>query len=368
MKRKTRVGTDRQIEMASEEPVEKEREIFLELISLVTEQRNPCTMDIDLRSTEEILRIINDEDKTVAHAVEKELPHIAAAVELVVGALRKGGRLIYVGAGTSGRLGVFDAAECPPTFGTDPRVVQGVIAGGRHALFQAVEGAEDRAEEARKVIRQLRVSKKDVVVGIAASRRTPFAKAAIDESRKLGAKTVYLTCNPSSTIDFPVDVAICPAVGPEVIMGSTRMKAGTAQKMVLNMISTCAMIKLGKVFENMMVDLMATSRKLVERSKRVIMIVTGVDYDIAKEYLKKAGGSVKKAIVMIEAGVDAPTAERLLVGSSGFVRQALGKAYASPHSGKKSAKNRKKGEAICTVEPRERCCRARGTGKKGDGL
>jgi N-acetylmuramic acid 6-phosphate etherase len=323
-------------ETTGEQPADKEREIFLELISLITEQRNPCTMDIDLRSTEEILRIINDQDKTVAYTVEKELPRIAAAVELVVKALRRGGRLIYVGAGTSGRLGAFDAAECPPTFGTSPQMVQGVIAGGRRALSQVVEGAEDRAEEARRVIRQLRVGPRDVVVGIAASRRTPFAKAAVDEARKLGARTVYVTCNPSSTIDFPVDVAICPQVGPEVIMGSTRMKAGTAQKMVLNMISTCAMIQMGKVFENMMVDLMATSRKLVERSKRVIMIVTGVDYDTAKEYLKKAGGSVKKAIVMIEARVDVRTAEKLLASSSGFVRKALEQAYARPQSVKKS--------------------------------
>jgi N-acetylmuramic acid 6-phosphate etherase len=328
-------------ETTGEQPTDREREVFLELISLITEQRNPFTMDIDLRSTKEILRIINDQDKTVAYAIEKELPRIAAAVELVVRALRKGGRLVYVGAGTSGRLGVFDAAECPPTFGTDPRMVQGVIAGGRRALFQAVEGAEDRAEEARKVMRQLRVGAKDVVVGIAASRRTPFAKAAVDEARKLGARTVYVTCNPSSTIDFPVDVAICPQVGPEVIMGSTRMKAGTAQKMVLNMISTCTMIKMGKVFENMMVDLMATSRKLVERSKRVIMIVAGVDYDTAKEYLTKAGGSVKKAIVMIETRADARTAEKLLASSSGFVRKALEQAYARPQSVKKSTRGLK---------------------------
>ena len=322
MKKKSSPGA------AGKQQIDAEREIFLELISLITEQRNPYTMDIDLRSTKEVLRIINEEDKTVACAVEKELPNIAAAVELVVKALRDGGRLIYSGAGTSGRLGVFDAAECPPTFGTDPETVQGVIAGGTRALFRAVEGAEDRADEARRAMRELRVGAKDVVVGIAASRRTPFAKAAVDEARKLGAKTVYLTCNPSSTIDFPVDVAICPEVGPEVIMGSTRMKAGTAQKMVLNMISTCAMIRLGKVFENMMVDLMATSKKLVERSKRVIMIVTGVDYDIAREALKNAGGSVKKAILMIEAGVDAKTAEKLLHESSGFVRMALERAYA----------------------------------------
>ena len=327
--------------MKEEESIDKEREVFLELISLVTEQRNPCTMDIDLRPTKEILAIINSEDKKVAHAVEKELANVAAAVELVVRALGAGGRLIYVGAGTSGRLGVFDAAECPPTFGTDPGTVQGIIAGGKRALSEAVEGAEDREDEARKAVRRLRVGANDVVIGIAASRRTPFAKAAIEESRKLGAKTAYVTCNPSSTIDFPVDVAICPEVGPEVIMGSTRMKAGSAQKMVLNMITTCAMIRLGKVFENMMVDLTATSRKLVERSKRIIMVVTGLDYTTAKEYLEKSGGSVKKAIVMIEVGVDARAAEKLLKGSSGFVRKALEKAFASSRSLGKSGTRRK---------------------------
>ncbi|MFH0777611.1 MAG: N-acetylmuramic acid 6-phosphate etherase [Candidatus Eisenbacteria bacterium] len=302
---------------------DKNKAVFLELLSLVTEQRNPCTMGIDKCSLRDVLRIINEEDKSIAYKVEREIPHIAAAVELVVKALRKGGRLIYVGAGTSGRTGVFDAAECPPTFGTQPEMIQGVIAGGRRALRRAVEGAEDREDEARRAMRELRVGRNDVVVGIAASRRTPFSKAAVREARKRGAKTVYVTCNPRSGIDFPVDVAVCPEVGPEVIMGSTRMKAGTAQKMVLNMITTAAMIQMGKVFENMMVDLMATSRKLVERSKRVVMIVTGVDYDTAGESLRRAGGSVKKAIVMIEGGVDAKAAGRLLEQSSGFVRQAL---------------------------------------------
>jgi N-acetylmuramic acid 6-phosphate etherase len=324
------------------EIVGRNREIFLELLALITEQRNPRTMDIDTRSSLDILRAISYEDKTVAAAVERELPNIAAVVEHVVRALKQGGRLIYVGAGTSGRLGVLDAAECPPTFGTDPEMIQGIIAGGKRALYRAVEGAEDRAEEAVAEIRKLEVGPKDVVVGIAASRRTPFAKAAVAEARRRGAKTAYITCNPSSTVDFPVDVAICPEVGPEVIMGSTRMKSGTAQKMVLNMITTTTMIRMGKIFENMMVDLMTTSRKLVERSKRVVMTVTGVDYDTAEEYLKEAGGSVKKAIVMVEAQVDAKKAEKLLDESSGFVRKALQKAYGLPGDRSRRTKRKKR--------------------------
>jgi len=333
MPKKTRgkVGSQHQIGHEPDvEPSDKNKEVFLELLALITEQRNSSTMDIDTRPTLEVLRAINEEDKTVAYAVEKELPHIAEVVELAVRSLKKGGRLIYAGAGTSGRLGVLDAAECPPTFGTGPEMIQGVIAGGKRALYRAVEGAEDREEEAVEAIRELRVNAGDVVVGIAASRRTPFAKAAVAEARRRGAKTAYISCNPSSTVDFPVDVVICPEVGPEVIMGSTRMKSGTAQKMVLNMITTTTMVKMGKVFENMMVDLMVTSRKLAERSKRVVMTVTGLDYDAAERCLKDAGGSVKKAIVMIEAQVDAQTAEKLLAEADGFVRKALQKAYSSP--------------------------------------
>jgi N-acetylmuramic acid 6-phosphate etherase len=312
---------------------ERNKDIFIELLSLVTEQRNPRTMDIDERDTLGTLRVINAEDKLVADAVEKEIPRIEKAVKLIVTGLRRGGRLFYFGAGTSGRVGVFDAAECPPTYGTPPEMVQGIIAGGRRALYRAVEGAEDRGDEARKLVRKLRVGRNDVVIGIAASRRTPFAKAAVAEARRRGARTVYLTCNPRRTMDFPVDVAICPEVGPEVIMGSTRMKAGTAQKLVLNMLSTCAMIQLGKVFENMMVDLMATSKKLAERSRRVVMVVTGVDYDTAADCLVLAGGSVKKAIVMIEVGVGVAEAERLLARSSGFVRRALRLGYKSRRRG-----------------------------------
>ena len=238
-------------------------------------------------------------------------------------ALRSGGRLIYVGAGTSGRLGVLDAAECPPTFGSDPTQVQGIMAGGDRALVRAVEGAEDDAEAGTKAIGERNVGPTDVVMGIAASRRTPFVLAAVAEARRRGAKTIYLTMNARSTVDFPVDVAICPVVGPEVLMGSTRMKAGMAEKMVLTMITTTAFVLQGKAYENMMVDVMATSAKLRERAKRVVMTVTGVDYDRAETVLQDAKGSVKVAVVMILAGASAEEAIRRLRQAGGFVRKAI---------------------------------------------
>jgi N-acetylmuramic acid 6-phosphate etherase len=264
-----------------------DREIFDEIKSLVTEQRNPRSGHIDILPIEEVLKIMNEEDRTVPDTVRMEIPQIEKAVELVVASLGGDGRLIYVGAGTSGRLGVLDAAECPPTFGTDPKKVLGVIAGGRKALVRAVEGAEDDAQAGRAEMERLSVRESDVVMGIAASRRTPFVVAALGRAIELGAKTVYLTCGPRTEVTLPVDVAICPVVGPEVIMGSTRMKAGTATKLVLNMITTCSMIKLGKVFENVMVDLMSTSKKLKERSRRTLMISTGIEYEEAVEALKR---------------------------------------------------------------------------------
>jgi N-acetylmuramic acid 6-phosphate etherase len=218
---------------------------------------------------------------------------------------------------------VLDAAECPPTFGADPELVQGIIAGGERALVWAVEGAEDDAEAGARAIQERAVGPKDVVVGIAASRRTPFVMRAVAEAKQLGARTVYITMNPRDSIDFEVDVAICPVVEPEVLMGSTRMKSGLAQKMVLTMITTAAFVRLGKTYENMMVDLMATSAKLRERGKRVVMTVTGVDYDRAEEALGGAGGSVKAAIVMIKAEVEAEEAGRLLDEAGGFVRRAI---------------------------------------------
>lgn len=300
------------------------KDLFAEISKLHTEQRNNKSMDIDARSTSEILKIINNEDKAVPHAVEKELPYIEQAVELIVAALKNEGRLLYFGAGTSGRLGVVDASECPPTFGTDPELIQGFIAGGKEAMFRAQEGAEDLEENGAKDVIAAKVNSGDIVCGIAASRRTPYVVGAVKKAKELGAKTIFVTCNPRSEFDIKeVDVAICPYVGPEVVMGSTRMKSGTAQKLVLNMLTTASMIRLGKVYENMMIDLQMTNKKLVERSKRIVMTITGVHYDEAADFLKKAGGHVKTALVMIKAGVTAGEAKELLVKSDGFVRKAI---------------------------------------------
>lgn len=289
-----------------------------------TEQRNPNSADIDSRSTSEILKIINEEDKTVAFAVEKELKYIEAAVELIVNSLKNGGRLLYFGAGTSGRLGIIDASECPPTFGTPYELIKGFIAGGKEAMFKAQEGVEDFEENGVRDVAAAEVNEKDSVCGIAASRRTPYVLGALRKAKELGAKTIFLTCNPRGSFSSEnIDIAICPYVGPEVIMGSTRMKSGTAQKMVLNMLTTTAMIRMGKVYENMMIDLQMTNKKLIERSKKIVMMVTGVSYEQASEYLKKAGGHVKKALVMIKAGVDSEEAAERLKKSGGFVRQAI---------------------------------------------
>ncbi len=305
--------------------------LFDQLKEIATEQRNPGSMRIDDASISEILAIINDEDKRVAHAVEEELPYIEQAVQLVIDALRSGGRLIYVGAGTSGRLGVLDAVECPPTFGTDPTQIQGMIAGGEPAMFRAQEGAEDVEQNGENDIDAGGVTEKDVVCGIAASLRTPYVMGAVKRAKMKGAKTVYVTTNPRnkvysqefSQLHQAIDVAICPVVGPEVIMGSTRMKSGTAQKLVLNMITTATMIRLGKVYENMMIDLQMTNRKLEERSKRVIMTITGLAYEAAASALKEAGGHVKTALVMIRAGVTRADAEKRLEKARGFVREAI---------------------------------------------
>lgn len=298
--------------------------LFAEISKLTTEQRNPRSMDIDARSTEEILKIINEEDKAVPLAVEKELPYIAQAVELIVKALKSGGRLLYFGAGTSGRLGVVDASECPPTFGTPYGMIEGYIAGGKEAMFRAQEGAEDYEENGAKDILKANVTSKDVVCGIAASRRTPYVIGAVKKAKELGATTLYITCNPRENFNITeVDVAICPYVGPEVVMGSTRMKSGTAQKLVLNMLTTTAMIRMGKVYENMMIDLQMTNKKLVERSKRIVMNITSISYEEAAKYLKQAGGHVKTALVMIRANVNADEAKVRLLKVDGFVRKAI---------------------------------------------
>jgi N-acetylmuramic acid 6-phosphate etherase len=293
------------------------------LARLLTEQRNPASQNLDMLSVDEILRLINAQDKQVPLAVEKEIPYIAQAVDLLVAAFRRGGRLVYVGAGTSGRLGVIDASECPPTFGTDASQVVGLMAGGNEAMFTSQEGAEDSQAQARLDIDALHVGPNDAVCGIAASRRTPYVVAAVARAHELGAKTLYVTTNPRSDFNLHVDVAICPEVGPEVLMGSTRMKSGTAQKLVLNMLTTTAMVRMGKVYENMMVDLQLTNSKLVERARRIVMMAAGVQYDIAADTLDKADGHVKTAIVMLKAGVNAAEARRRVAEANGFVRGAL---------------------------------------------
>jgi len=312
------------------------QELFHQLQKLSTEQRNPNSMDIDARSITEILTIINNEDKRVALAVETQISYIAQAVELVVKSFLAGGRLIYVGAGTSGRVGVVDASECPPTFGVPFDMVQGMIAGGEGAMFRAVEGAEDKPEGGAHDIDQKSVGPNDVVCGIAASMRTPYVIGAVRRAKELGAKTLYVTTNPRGNLDLPeykhlaetLDVAICAEVGPEVVMGSTRMKSGTAQKLILNMITTTAMIRLGKIYENMMIDLQMTNKKLVERSKRIVMTITGVDYAAAEQYLNEAKGHVKSALVMIKANVGYDEATQRLQRANGFVRAAIeGKEY-----------------------------------------
>ncbi len=300
------------------------KKIFNELNSLSTEQRNPRSMDIDARSVREILQIINEEDKLVPRAVEAEIPFIEKAVELVVDKLKGGGRLFYFGAGTSGRLGVLDAVECPPTFGTPPDLIQGFIAGGKDAMFKAQEGAEDFEKNGAGDILAAGVSDSDVVCGLAASKRTPYVIGAIKKAKGIGASTIFITTNPRKHLVLEeADIAICPEVGPEVIMGSTRMKSGTAQKLVLNMLTTTVMIRLGKVYENMMIDLQMTNRKLVERSKKIIMTITGLSYDEAASYLEKADGHVKTALVMIKAKVSADEAKRKLIAADGFVRKAI---------------------------------------------
>lgn len=314
------------------------KHLFEQLKQIATEQRNPASMDIDARSVADILSIINEEDKNVAIAVGTQLKYIEEAVNLVVQAFRKGGRLVYAGAGTSGRLGVLDAVECPPTYGTEPSMVSGLIAGGERAMFRAQEGAEDKEENGAHDVDSMKIGPADVVCGIAASLRTPYVIGAVKRAKELGAKTLYVTTNPRETFNSQpfanlsraVDVAICPVVGPEVIMGSTRMKSGTAQKLVLNMITTAAMVRLGKVYENMMIDLQMTNEKLKERSKRVVMIITGISYEKAEDCLKEAGGHVKTALVMIKAGVDKEEARQRLIRADGFVRAAIaGEEYRS---------------------------------------
>ncbi|MBS1271381.1 MAG: N-acetylmuramic acid 6-phosphate etherase [Candidatus Marinimicrobia bacterium] len=298
---------------------------------LVTEQRNERTKDIDTLSTEEMLRRINDEDKKVPYAVEETIPEITEAVDVVTNQLRAGGSLFYVGAGTSGRLGVLDASECPPTYRSDPEQVQGIIAGGKEALVRSIEGAEDYEEDGAQALRDNGVDTGDVVCGIATSGRTPYVLGALKYAKEQGIPTIALICNPVEHLEEEVvtDILINPIVGPEVITGSTRMKAGTATKLVLNMITTAAMIKLGKVYGNLMVDLTAVNKKLIDRSQRIVMEVTGVDRDKVTEVLEAAEYKVKNAILMTLADVDFQRSQELLEKHQGMLRQAIN-AVSSP--------------------------------------
>ncbi|WP_109880627.1 N-acetylmuramic acid 6-phosphate etherase [Proteus mirabilis] len=297
----------------------------IDLSNLVTESRNYHSEHIDTLSTLEMLKVINNEDKKVPFAVEATLPHIARLVDKVVTAFSQGGRLIYCGAGTSGRLGILDASECPPTYGIPHDMVIGLIAGGHKAILQAVENAEDNVQLGAEDLRQLNFNAKDVLVGIAASGRTPYVIGALEYARSLGAVTGAISCNPDSPIAQRADIAITPIVGPEVVTGSSRMKAGTAQKLVLNMITTGAMIKMGKVFGNLMVDVEATNAKLIERQIRIVMQATECERATAEQALAQCQRHCKTAILMILAGVDAQQATQLLAQNKGFIRQALAK-------------------------------------------
>lgn len=290
---------------------------------LTTEGINPDTLMIDECTTEQMLRLLNQEDAKVPAAVAAEIPQIVRAVDILHHVLKQGGRMFYIGAGTSGRLGVLDASECPPTFGVDPALVQGHIAGGDMALRVAVEGFEDSAEEGIALIERVGVTSRDAVIGISASGSASFVIAGLKKAAELGAVTIGIVNNKGSRLEEVCDICIAPVVGPEVIMGSTRLKAGTAQKLVLNMLTTCTMVKLGKTYNNLMVDLKASNKKLYDRSVRIIRIATGVDPDTAAEFLAKASMNCKLAILMIKTGLDAVQAERVLEESEGNLKSAI---------------------------------------------
>lgn len=296
----------------------------VEMTGKQTESRNPLSDRIDTLTTMQMLKVINDEDKKVAYAVEKELGNISLAVDGVYQRLASGGRLFYIGAGTSGRIGILDASECTPTFNTPPSLVQGLIAGGQKAVFIGVEGAEDDEDACRKELEERGFSKGDAIVGIAASGSTPYVLGGLSYARKIGAFTVSLSCNPGSEISKIAEVAISPVVGAEIITGSTRMKSGTAEKMVLNMISTCVMVKLGKVYGNLMVDMQVSNKKLAGRACRIVSYSTGCSEDDAKAILKESGGEVKTAIVMIKKKTSKEGARQLLDMNGGIVAKALG--------------------------------------------
>ena len=293
------------------------------LSTLITEQRNPNSMNVDCLSALEIVQLMNEEDKQVPLAIEKCLPQIAQAVERIVAAFQQGGRLVYIGAGTSGRLGVLDASECPPTFGVSPEMVKGIIAGGERALRHPIEGAEDSKAQAVVDLQTIQFSSKDVLVGIAASGRTPYVIGALEYAKSLGSVTVSIVSNPNSAMANIVDIAIDTVVGPEVLTGSSRLKSGTAQKLVLNMLTTASMILMGKCYQNLMVDVQASNEKLKARAIRIVMQATDCDKALAEETLKLADQNAKLAIMMILSGLDRSQAEALLEKHQGKLQLAL---------------------------------------------
>lgn len=296
---------------------------MVDLTKLMTEKRNEKTMNLDSMSPLEIITIMNDEDERAVLAVKEVLPQIATAIQWTTQSLRDGGRLIYMGAGTSGRLGVLDAVECRPTFGMSPDVIIGIMAGGEKAFIKAVEGAEDSKTLGQEDLEKLNLKKNDIVIGIAASGRTPYVIHAIRYARKVGAKTVIIACNRNSEMSKEADLSIEPATGPEVLTGSTRLKAGSAQKMVLNMISTASMVGIGKVYQNLMVDVMQSNEKLVTRAQNIVIAATGCDKETAKRKIATADGSVKLAITMILMDCSLEQAKEHLKRSHGHIRQAL---------------------------------------------
>lgn len=296
---------------------------MLDLKKLVTESRNQESMELDTLSSKEIVTLINSEDKKVALAVENELENIAKAIDKIVEAFKNGGRLIYIGAGTSGRLGILDASECPPTYGTNPEQVIGIIAGGEKAILKAVENAEDREDFCVNDLKNIGYNSKDVLVGIAASGRTPYVIGGLNYAKEIGGVSVSISCNPESPMAKLGEISISPIVGPEVVTGSSRMKAGTAQKMVLNMLTTASMVRMGKVYQNLMVDVEATNAKLIERQNKIVVEATECTREEAEEALSKCNRHCKTAIFMILAGVTADEAKDILEKNQGYIRKGL---------------------------------------------
>jgi N-acetylmuramic acid 6-phosphate etherase len=322
--------------------------------ALPTEAINPESLAVDKAAVLDIIDLTVNEDRKVVAAVQREKERIAHGVEIITQALRKGGRIIFIGAGTSGRLGVVEASEMPPTFGTSPNLVQAIMAGGQDAVFKAKEGVEDNYEEGARSIARLRLSRKDVVVGVSASGMTPFVRGGLTRARKAGAKIIFVTCWPGSELQNFVDLQIAPAVGPEIIAGSTRLKAGTATKLVLNMLTTIAMIKVGKTYGNLMVDVQTGSEKLKDRARRIVMIVAGVDYEAADALLKRSKWNVKLAIVMERAALTLSQAQRRLKKANDSVAEAIGEDAETRLKELLQASSRPTAPPVASAAPRRR--------------